>query len=366
MRLGLVVYGDLDYISGGFLYDRKLVEYLKKSGDDVEIISIEWKRYSLNIFDNLSSKLSKHMQNGRYDVLLEDELNHSSLFILNRKLKKECNFPIISIVHHLKSSERGPKWRNFFYRTIERSYLNSVDGFIFNSQTTRNSAIENCPDIKNFPNIVAYPAGDHLDPAIKEEEIIHRADEKGPLRVLFVGNLIPRKGLHDLIEAIRNLPRGGILLTIAGDPSIDPGYFRKLKNQVKRLNLQDFVRFSGFVQEKSLRILYRSHHVLAVPSSYEGYGIVYLEGMGYGLPAIGTTSGAASDIITHNKDGFLITAGDVNALAGHLETVSNNRHKLREMALEAYQHFHRQPGWEQNDRKIREFLVENIKNHENP
>jgi hypothetical protein len=62
------------------------------------------------------------------DLLLQDELNHASLFLLNRRLRKEVRYPLVSIVHHLRSSERRPTWQNTLYRRIERNYLESMDG----------------------------------------------------------------------------------------------------------------------------------------------------------------------------------------------------------------------------------------------
>ena len=53
MRIGLVIYGSLDTISGGYLYDRKLVEFLLHHGDQVEIISLPWRDYTRHLMDNL-------------------------------------------------------------------------------------------------------------------------------------------------------------------------------------------------------------------------------------------------------------------------------------------------------------------------
>ena len=53
MKLGLVIYGSLDTVSGGYLYDRKLAEYLRAQGDEVEIISLPWRSYAAHLTDNL-------------------------------------------------------------------------------------------------------------------------------------------------------------------------------------------------------------------------------------------------------------------------------------------------------------------------
>ena len=58
-----------------------------------------------------------------------------------------------------------------------------------------------------------------------------------------------------------------------------------------------------------------------MPSSYEGFGIVYLEGMAFGLPALATTAGGAAEIITSGQDGFLVLFPATDALARHLGTL---------------------------------------------
>ena len=83
MRLGLVVYGSLDTVSGGFLYDRQLVRHLRSRGDEVEVISIPWRPYARGLLDNLSPALFKRLSRAAFELLLEDELAHPSLFRLN-------------------------------------------------------------------------------------------------------------------------------------------------------------------------------------------------------------------------------------------------------------------------------------------
>lgn len=97
---------------------------------------------------------------------------------------------------------------------------------------------------------------------------------------------------------------------------------------------------------------------MVVPSSYEGFGIVYLEGMGFGLPAIGTTAGAAGEIITHGENGFLIESDDDKALAALLDELATNRELLTRLSLNALMRYRSQPGWEENAGKIRNFLYE--------
>lgn len=352
MRHGLVIYGNLETISGGYLYDRKLVEHLERQGDQVEIISLPWRSYARHLGDNFRSTLLHHLKQLDVDVLLEDELNHPSLFRINHRLSGV--FPIISIVHHLRSSESRPAWQNRSYRWVERSYLASVDGFIFNSQTTR-QAVESLIGTEK-PCVMAFPAGDRLSPQISDEEIARRVGQPGPLHLLFLGNLIPRKGLHTLLEALGMLPKETWSLSVAGRLDVDLAYMHSIHRQVAQLSLSDQVKFLGALDDESLGNQLRLNQVLALPSSYEGFGIAYLEGMGFGLPAIATSGGAAREIITDGRDGFLVKPGDILALRDCLQELAQDRQRLLKLSLAARKRYEAHPGWEDTGRKIREFL----------
>jgi glycosyltransferase involved in cell wall biosynthesis len=344
MKLGFIIYGSLDTLSGGYLYDRKLVEYLRSQGDIVEIISLPWRNYAAHLTDNFRFRLPQNL-----DILLQDELNHPSLLLANRG---KHPYPVISLVHHLRCSELRSKWQNVFYRMVEKKYLQSVDGFIFNSKTTGsvvNSLIEN-----KKPGLVAYPPTDRFGEPISEEEIIRRAQTR-PLQVLFLGNVIYRKGLHTLLEAVSIQP-SAFRVDVVGSFTAEPTYANNMQAFVKASGLSSLVTFHSSLDKEPLVEKLKQAHVLVIPSSYEGYGIVYLEGMCFGLPAIATTAGAASEIISDRVDGFLIEPGAAGLLFSRLKILDEDRELLIQMSLAARERYLRQPRWEATAGRIREFL----------
>jgi len=344
MKPGFVIYGSLETLSGGYLYDRKLVEYLHSQGDTVEIISLPWRNYAAHLTDNLRFQLPKNL-----DILIQDELNHPSLIFANRGRHP---YPVISLVHHLRCSELRPKWQNVLYRMVEKKYLQSVDGFIFNSRTTEravNSLFENTK-----PGLVAYPPTDRFGEPVSEAEIISRAQIR-LLRILFLGNVIYRKGLHTLLEAV-STQWSAFRVDVVGSLTSEPMYAKQMQNYVKANELSSLVTFHSSLDREPLIEKLKQAHVLVVPSSYEGYGIVYLEGMCFGLPAIGTTAGAASEIISDGVDGFLIEPENADALAGKLRVLNEDRELLIRMSLAARERYLRQPKWEETAGRIREFL----------
>lgn len=353
MRFRLVIYESLETVSGGYLYDRKLVEYLRQQGDEVEIISLPWQKYGRQLLYNFSADLYHTLKQGSFDVLLQDELNHPSLFWLNGRLRPRP-YPIISIVHHLRCSEKRPSWQNCFYRWIEQRYLRSVDGFILNSETTR-QVVEGLAGAGR-PFVVAYPGGDRFGQQITEAAVRERALAPGPLRLLFVGNLIPRKGPDVLLGAVALLPSDTWRLDMVGSMTADPAYTAQIQHLIHEAKLAESVRLHGAVTDEVLAQLMRTSQLLVVPSSYEGFGIVYLEGMGFGLPAVATMAGAAGEIITDGRDGFLIPAGDVHTLAQRLALLDNERERLVQMGTAALERYRAHPTWEQTADNIHRFL----------
>lgn len=346
-----MIYGSLSQASGGYLYDRKLVEYLESHGHTVEVVSIPWRNYLSHLADNFSGSLLDRLKNLQIELLLQDELNHPSLFLLNTGLRMRVNYPIISIVHHLRSSELHPGLLTVAYRAIERRYLNSVDGFIFNSFTTQRVVEEL---IEPKPNIVAQPGGDRLSPHIGEDEIRTRAKQPGPLRVIFLGNLIRRKAPDLLLKAAASLQ--AVSVFFAGSQDAEPQYAAWLKQMVSDSNLENRIQFLGYLDQRELAPLLRESHVLVVPSSYEGYGIAYLEGMSFGLPAIGTHAGAAAEIITDGKDGYLIEVGNSAELAQHLQHLHEDRDLLATMSIAARERYLKHPTWQNSLARVEDFL----------
>jgi len=358
MRLGLIIYRDLDTVSGGYLYDRQLVEYLKQQGEDVKMISLAWRNYSRHIIDNLTTSLYKALSDLQVDILLQDELNHPSLFWLNKRLRQVVNYPFVSIVHHLRCSEKHSALINNFYRMVEKHYLRTVDGMVLNSQTTRNSVASLGFNLDEIPHIVAYPAGDHIGSDIQETEINNRSFEPGPLRLLFIGNLIPRKGLHTLLSAMERLPSEACRLTIVGSHRMNRKYAEEIRRKIYLSELEGLVEFANTLRDDQLAEQIRSHHVIVVPSSYEGYGIVYLEGMSFGLPAIATNSGGAKEIISNGVNGYLIQPWDYEALADRLNELAGDRQHLLQLSLAARDRFLSQPSWEDTSKSIHQFLID--------
>ena len=406
MRAGLIIYGELTFWSGGYLYDRKLVEYLRSQGDEVKIISLPVRNYFMHVQDNFNPALRDKLANLRVDVLLQDELAHPSLFILNRYLKKTAKYPLVSIVHHLSWREKQPFLSAWGRRQIEQWYLDSVDAVICASQTTLQEVRQLGGDLK--PSLVATPGGDalkapaegrysvsggpaggdtlqalpqghHRAPAGDELQASAQAQHSArggdplnlspqahhyprgadkPLEFLFVGQWIPRKGLHVLLEALRSLTSYSWHLSLVGKTDVNPPYYRKVLHGIEALGLKDRVRVYGEVSDAELTRLLALADVLVVPSQYEGFGIVYLEAMGFGVIPIAGGNGGGREIIQPGVNGFLVhsdSPGDLRYLLKELLENPLVRETIKQGAKKRYKEF---PTWRESMDSVRRFLLD--------
>ena len=204
--------------------------------------------------------------------------------------------------------------------------------------------------------MVAYPAGDRFASIVTPEFSEQRAHEAGPLRLVFVGNITRRKGLLVLLEALLQLPAGMCQLTVVGDVNVDAQYMRGVYHLLMVTNLIG-VNLVGAVQDDELATILARSHVLVVPAEYEGFGIAYLEGMSFGLPAIGTTSGGAKEIIVDGVNGYLVPPNGPAVVAQCLINLASNRSKLAQMSLAARERFLAQPGWTDSMTCVRQTLL---------
>jgi len=355
LRIGLVIYGALDTLSGGYLYDRQLVNFLRSQGDEIEIISLPWRSYPRHLVDNVDAAFLRKLRSLKIDLLLQDELNHPSLFWVNQALRKSVTYPIVAVIHHLRAGEEHPRRLMPLYRWVERRYLHTLDAAIYNSETTRRTVAALAGD--EIPGVVALPAADHLQPPAQIDVLFkQRAQAATPLRLLSVGTLIPRKGIHHLLRALALLPPKSWQLEIVGSPDVDPGYVAFLKGLVAELKVTDQVVLHGRVADGALVDLFCRSHALAL-LSYEGYGIAFLEAMSFGLPVLAAHTGAAPEVIDEGKTGFLVDASHADAVAGRLRDWLHDPSLLASMGRAARRRFDLHPIWAESGAVARDFLL---------
>ncbi|MEQ1895764.1 MAG: glycosyltransferase family 4 protein [Vicinamibacterales bacterium] len=147
----------------------------------------------------------------------------------------------------------------------------------------------------------------------------------GQLRFIYAGQCSLRKGIPVLLQAWLAAGLKDAELELVGPWRLAGG---------RQHLLPPGVRLIGPLSRAALRSRYRSAGVFVFPSFFEGFGLVLLEAMACGLPAVATNATAGPDVLSE-ESGHVIPAGDVEALVESLRWFSRNRDRLPEMARAA-------------------------------
>ena len=148
------------------------------------------------------------------------------------------------------------------------------------------------------------------------------AKDFGRPLILFVGRLIEEKGLSYLIKAMPRLLEAkpeAALLVVGDGPQRE-----EASELAANLGMASRVQFLGAVPNKSIAPYFWMADAVAVPSLWEGLGVVLLESAAAGVPAVASAVGGIPDIIEHEKSGLLVPPGDSDALADALVRLTSN------------------------------------------
>jgi len=152
------------------------------------------------------------------------------------------------------------------------------------------------------------------------------AQPDGLQRVMFLGNLGPRKGVDDLLQALARpgFDRGRLRATIAGGGDVD-GY----RAQARQLGIDGFVQLPGWCGQEQTAALLADADVLVLPSYDEVLPLVILEALANGVAVVCTRVGEIPSLLTDRVDALYVEPGDVDGLAATLQQVLGDA-QLRE------------------------------------
>ena len=131
--------------------------------------------------------------------------------------------------------------------------------------------------------------------------------------ILYVGRLVYEKGIQNLIAAMPKVLNGyhDSKLIIAGKG----GMIDELRDEVRRLNIENKVYFTGYLNLNQVTKMYKCADVAVFPSTYEPFGVVALEGMLSGTPVVVSDVGGLNEIVQHRENGMKSYAGNPNSIA---------------------------------------------------
>lgn len=262
----------------------KYIDDLKKKGIMVHVIPKEIHSHISKI-----KYIKRWIEKGGYDVI------HANLFptiyycsIVKGIIGDEC--PPLVMTEHSTDNKRRHK---FYLRLLEKSIYQKYDHVISISEKTqenlckwlntegdkRFSVIENGIDVKSFKN---------AEPLPREE--LFSGIQNGDVLILTVGSFTPQKNHEKLLEALTFLPMKYKLLLCGEGPLLE-----EIMNKVTLFHLDNRVIFLGF--RKDVDRIMHTADILAIPSIWEGFGLIAAEGMACEIPIVASDVPGLSEVI---------------------------------------------------------------------
>ncbi|MDH5401698.1 MAG: glycosyltransferase family 4 protein [Candidatus Heimdallarchaeota archaeon] len=341
MKVALIVFSDPEGHPGYWPGMERLSECIIKTFTSlgVEITLITSNRYKdLRTKNKISLKCSQfglfaHNINSFSRRLNEIDL---SKFEIIQVIGSSINLKLISdnsftnkMVSYFAHFDVYTNWRDYFFlyhiKKIEKLMYGRSKAIILG--VPKNSVEEmeffNTIKIEN-KIIINSPEG-----VIFQEYNGKSKQNSKIIKILYVGPLTPRKGVSILINSFESLSSrmNNLELSIVGS-----GYLRnKLEKLSKSKNLEDKIKFYGYISDFELKKVFLKHDIFAFPSLKEGYPLAPIEAMASGLPVVSFNLSSLIDIV--GDTGFVANLEDQFSFTQSLEKAINcDFHHLGEMA----------------------------------
>lgn len=260
--------------------------------------------------------------------IIKPDIIHAHDFeslLIGLMLKTAHKTPLLLTVHRTpKDPDKSlPKRdvKDCFLQTLIN--FNLVDKFIAPSEAYKQNLInKNCPEEKISRIYHGIPIN-KLATATSHPEILEEIGIRNDHEVIFCPSRIDQhKRIDTFIEAARivsnNFPEKKLLFVVAGG-SGEKNYCEKLKNQIRRLNLDNIIRlgisFEKDINKRDMPTLYRRSKICVLPSQREGFGQAVLESFVYKKPIIASNTGGIPEIISSDQYGLLFNCNEHQDLA---------------------------------------------------
>ena len=338
--------GKKDFHSGGYGFNFRIVEYLRSHGFEVEIIHFTTvpPGYPLKWF-KASRYICRKIRADNPDIII---ISKSYQYLSLLRLMSAFNdIPVIYLMHNLEWKIIRSKLKASMYRIYVKWLLGMASRVWVNSRST-GEAVQGIGIPRSSISLI--------NPGFEKDSVSlpERSRREGPVRLLCVGSISPRKAQHILVKACTFLEKGSYVMEFAGSIDADEDYSLMVKDLIKRENLSDSILVSGELSGEELVKAYMNADILVHPSRWEAFGISIVEGMWYGLPVIASGTAAIPELVHHGKNGLLTSPGDIAELADGIKKLTGNKSLRLQMGEKSRMFAERMNDW--ND-TCKEFML---------
>jgi glycosyltransferase involved in cell wall biosynthesis len=343
-------------------YGNKVILYTRKYEEMKKwLFGKYWGTFTA-IFNPKSRRdLKKIIENEKPDVALL----HNLFPIISPSIipfLKRNNIKVFQVVHNYrlfcpiglcyqngniceKCTEKGREWNcvknscnggflgsfSFFlraYATRKLGYYNHVDTFLALTNFQKNRLVAHGFDDNK---ITVLPNSFITSDVVTEKPLIGSVSESTQA-IGFIGRLTPEKGFWDFIEVAKKMPQQQFL--VAGNHSkIAPEETQLLSN----------VKFLGLLTPEQLPDFYKLCKVILFLSKwYEGFPMILLESMSYGVPVIVNNLAAMPEIIENEKEGFVVEIGDFETIVEKINLLFQDQELYQKLSIQCVRKFSEQ------------------------
>lgn len=345
VRCAFVIPGDIDLPTGGYAYDRRVLAGLPAHGVAVHHVALPGSFPAPPPADLAVTEAIIGAE-AADTVLLIDGL---ALGAMPRALLARVRQPIVAICHHPLALEAGlSSARAAELHASEMAALALARHVLVPSPTTGRVLAADFGVARECITI-AEPGTERAARATGTG-----ATPGGPVSLVAVGSVVPRKAYDVLVAALAGLAGPGHppwRLAIAGADDRSPETTAALHRQIAEAGLGDRVRVLGAQTEAEVAALYAGADVFLLSSLYEGYGMVLTEAMARGLPIVCTTGGAAAETVP-DAAAIKVPPGDAMAFRAAVARVLADAGLRRRMSDAAWTAAARLPTWDDTARIV--------------
>lgn len=321
--------GDHRQKTGGFIYERRLLEELQASGREVCHIALPAEAAGAEQSAAVQAEVARLLVLPRDMPLILDGLAFAAM-PTETLARLPC--PVVAMLHHPMGREDGLE-PGLSRRLLAQEAANLAHAahVVVTSEHTRQTYIGLGADPARIT--VALPGHDG-------PRDLPRA-EPGP-RILSVGLLARRKGHDVLIRALGQVADLGWTARIVGKTH-DPAVAADLAALIEGLGLAGRIELAGEISDTALSEAYRSARIFALATRYEGYGMALAEALCHGLPIVTCDTGAVPDTV--GDAALLAPPGDAEVFAAHLRTLLTSDSARRDLGERSRRQGRALPVW---------------------
>ncbi len=301
----LVVPGDLDSRTGGYIYDRRIVDGLRAKGWTVDVQGLDGSfprptpsatAHARDVFANLPDGTLVMVDSLALGAMAEIVEQHG------------IRLRIVALVHLPLTADIGlDEATAARFASEERRALRAVAVVVVTGRAAMPLLARY--DIAPSKVVVVEPGA---DPAR-----VARGSDGGPLQLLCVATLNPGKGHSVLITALAAVPTRNWRLTCAGSLTRHPPTVARVQGMIRDLRLEDHITLAGELDATAMEEHYDRSDLFVLATLRETYGMAVAEALAHGLPVVTTATGAAQDLVG-SEAGILLAPGDDRSLTDAL------------------------------------------------